>query len=84
MRHDPWLPQSLPPRGLSRSQAAEYVGVGVTKFDEMVGDRRMPKAKRIDRRLIWDRRELDEAFDRIDQSAEWPPEGTNLWDEVLV
>jgi len=32
------LPPSLPPRGLSRGQAAEYIGVGVTKFDELVND----------------------------------------------
>jgi hypothetical protein len=38
------LPPSLPPRGLSRGQAAEYIGVGVTKFDELVNDGRMPDA----------------------------------------
>ena len=43
----------------------------------------MPKAKRIDRRLIWDRHELDEAFESIEHSAELPPEETNSWDEVL-
>jgi hypothetical protein len=37
-------PDSLayPPRGMSRDEAARYIGVGVTKFDEMVADRRMP------------------------------------------
>ena len=49
------LPLSLTPRGLSRGQAAEYIGVGVTKFDEMVDDGRMPRPKRIDGRLVWDR-----------------------------
>jgi hypothetical protein len=34
---------------LSRAQAAEYIGVDVTKFDEMVDDGRMPKPKRIAR-----------------------------------
>ena len=33
------------------------------KFDEMVEDGRMPKAKRIDARKVWDRRALDLAFD---------------------
>jgi predicted DNA-binding transcriptional regulator AlpA len=56
------LPDSLPPRGLSRVQAAEYVGVGVTKFDEMVADARMPRPKRIDGRTVWDRVQLDKAF----------------------
>jgi predicted DNA-binding transcriptional regulator AlpA len=63
------LPPSLAPRGLSRLQAAEYVGVGVTKFDEMVADRRMPKPKRIDGRKVWDRIKLDEAFAALDDEA---------------
>jgi len=69
------LPPSLVPRGLSRAQAAEYIGVGVTKFDEMVDDGRMPRPKRIDGRIVWDRIKLDEAFDALDDeggpSNEW-------------
>lgn len=56
------LPAGVLPRGLSRPQAAEYVGVGVTKFDTLVGDGRMPRPKRIDGRRIWDRLALDEAL----------------------
>ena len=52
-------------RGLSRYQAAAYVGIGVTKFDELVADGRMPMPKRIDSRKIWDIRELDLAFDAL-------------------
>ena len=63
------LPLSLAPRGLSRVQAAEYIGVGVTKFDEMVDDGRMPKPKRIDGRNVWDRAQLDEAFAALDDGA---------------
>ena len=69
------LPLSLAPRGLSRVQAAEYIGVGVTKFDEMVDDGRMPRPKRIDGRNVWDRIKLDEAFaaleDEAGQKNEW-------------
>jgi predicted DNA-binding transcriptional regulator AlpA len=61
-----WLPLSLAPRGLSRVQAAEYVGIGCTKFDEMVADGRMPRPKRIDGRNVWDRMKLDEAFAALD------------------
>jgi len=63
------LPLSLAPRGLSRAQAAEYIGVGVTKFDEMVDDGRMPKPKRIDGRSVWDRMKLDEAFAALDDEV---------------
>lgn len=75
------LPISLAPLGLSRVLASEFVGVGVTKFDAMVDDGRMPKPRRVDGRKIWDRRELEEAFTAL------PVEGTeresaNPWDEV--
>lgn len=53
---------SYPPRGLSREEAARYVGVGVTKFDEMVADGRMPRPKRVDGRVIWDRLRIEAAF----------------------
>lgn len=58
------LTESLayPPRGLSREEAARYVGVGSTKFDEMIKDGRMPKPKRVDGRTVWDRVALDIAF----------------------
>jgi len=72
------LPLSLAPRGLSRGQAAEYIGVGVTKFDEMVADGRMPKPKRIDSRTVWDRIKLDEAFAALDDEAEQ----RNEWDDL--
>lgn len=58
----------LPPptrRGLSRVEAADYIGVGETKFDEMVRDGRMPKPKRIDGRKVWDVRALDTSFEAL-------------------
>ncbi len=73
------LPPSLPPRGLSRVQAAEYVGIGATKFDEMVSDGRMPKPKRIDGRTIWDRIKLDEAFAALDEGE---ARASNEWDRL--
>jgi predicted DNA-binding transcriptional regulator AlpA len=72
-----WLLLSLSRRGLSRVQAADYIGVGVTKFDEMVSDGRMPKPKRIDGRNVWDRVKLDDAFDALDDEA--APK-KNAWD----
>ncbi|MQW01379.1 hypothetical protein GHK46_29925 [Sinorhizobium medicae] len=58
-------PLSYPPRGLSREEAARYVGVGTTKFDMMVADKRMPKPRKIDGRTVWDRVELDIAFSEL-------------------
>jgi predicted DNA-binding transcriptional regulator AlpA len=58
-------PASITPRGLNRARAASYVGVGVTLFDEMVKDGRMPKPFKINTRTIWDRHKLDEAFEAL-------------------
>jgi hypothetical protein len=64
------LPPSLPPRGLSRVAAAEYIGVGVTLFEEMVADGRMPRPKRINNRKVWDRHALDAAFAALPNDGE--------------
>jgi predicted DNA-binding transcriptional regulator AlpA len=58
-------PLSYPPRGLSREEAARYVGVSTGKFDEMVRDRRMPKPRQVDMRTVWDRVEIDMAFSTL-------------------
>lgn len=72
------LPLSCPPRGLARGAAAEYIGVGVSKFDQMVADRRMPQPKRIDGRKVWDRIELNEAFSALPDDA-----SENEWDAAI-
>ncbi len=70
-------PAYLPePRGLKREHAAQYIGVGPTKFDEMVKDGRMPAPKRVDGRTIWDRFGLDTAFEDLPTKTE-----ANPWDE---
>lgn len=73
-------PAVLPPtkRGLSRILAAGYVGVGPTKFDEMVSDGRMPKPKRIDGRKVWDVRALDRFFEALPSDGDIDD---NPWDD---
>lgn len=56
---------SYAPRGLSRTEAARYVGVSPSLFDKMVEDGRMPPAKQINSRVVWDRAELDLCFDAL-------------------
>lgn len=67
---------SLEPRGLNRARAAAYIGVSPSLFDKLVLDGRMPKPKRINSRIVWDRQQLDEAFEVL-------PDGNdnNPWDE---
>jgi excisionase family DNA binding protein len=53
---------SYPPRGMSKEEAARYVGVSPTTFDRMIVDREMPKPRQMRGRTVWDRAELDMAF----------------------
>ena len=72
------LPPSLAPRGLSRVQSAEYIGVGPTKFDELVADGRIPRPTRIDGRNVWDRVKLDEGFAALAEDLA----AINAWDRL--
>jgi excisionase family DNA binding protein len=66
-------PLSYPPRGMSRDEAARYIGVGNTKFDEMVADGRMPRPKRVDGRVIWDRLKIEAAFTDLPEEKKVNP-----------
>jgi excisionase family DNA binding protein len=71
--------RAVPRRGLSREEAAQYVGISATKFDQLVRSGRMPKAKQIDGRKVWDVRRLDIAFDALpDQDGQV----ASSWDDV--
>jgi predicted DNA-binding transcriptional regulator AlpA len=62
-------------RGMSRTEAAQYLGVGTTSFDNMVKDGTMPKPVRLGGRVVWDIQALDAAFDRL-----VAPSTNNPWD----
>jgi hypothetical protein len=49
-------------RGLSEPEAALYVGLGASKFRELVGTGIMPRPHLIGRRRVWDIDDLDAAF----------------------
>jgi predicted DNA-binding transcriptional regulator AlpA len=70
------LEPQIMPRGLSRIEAATYIGVSPSLFDEMVRDGRMPNPKTVNSRVIWDRYRLDEAFEELPDKTE-----RNPWDE---
>jgi hypothetical protein len=55
------------PEGLSRCEAARYVGLGETSFDDAVKAGIMPKARRYPhaRRYVWLKRELDRALEEL-------------------
>jgi hypothetical protein len=69
----------IPRRGLSRDEAAMYIGISAGKFDEMVADGRMPEPVKIDSRKLWDIRSLDLAFDALPREND-ETEGST-WDD---
>lgn len=79
------LPPQLPPLGLSREAAAQYVGISATKFDELVNDGLMPAPKKIGSRKIWDRRAVVLAFSALrgDEDA-GEDDDYNEWDEAVA
>jgi predicted DNA-binding transcriptional regulator AlpA len=49
-------------RGFSEAEAAMYIGLGASKFAELVKDGRMPRPRVIDNRRVWDIDDIDAAF----------------------
>ena len=68
----------VPRRGLSREEAAMYIGISPSKFDQLIADGRMPGPRRIDGRKVWDIRQIDLAFDDLPRDTAAP----NSWDGV--
>ena len=52
-----------PKRGLTRDEAAHYIGVSPTTFDRLVNQKVMPKPIKAFARAIWDLKALDDAFE---------------------
>jgi predicted DNA-binding transcriptional regulator AlpA len=65
-----------PRRGLNRQEAALYIGVSASLFDELVRSGDMPKPLRIKRRTVWDRHQLDEFFEALSAPDD------NPWDDL--
>jgi hypothetical protein len=82
-RSDRGLPDGCLPRGLSRVQAAAYVGVGVTKFDHLVKTKVLPGPYRYPHcnRLVWDRHALDKAIDAL-AGGGLASSGFNEWEAL--
>jgi len=71
--------KSQPRRGLRREEAAAFIGISPTKFDQMVADGRMPKPKKIDGAAVWDLAQLDIAFDALPDEADDATAGHESW-----
>lgn len=64
---------------MNRVEAARYIGVSPSKFDELVKSGSMPQPKRVGKRKIYDRAALDTAFDLLAGVDDGDDEG-NDWD----
>lgn len=73
--------RSWPPRGMRAPDAALYIGIGKSKFFELVEAGHLPKPLRIDGCVVWDRLALDAAFGALnDKSANVE----NPWDTICT
>ena len=62
----------IPRRGLSRVEAAMYLGISPSKFDELRKDGRIRPAKVLDGRLIYTVERLDEFIDALPDENQAP------------
>jgi hypothetical protein len=67
----------LPRRGLSREEAAIYLGVGAGMFDELRATGVVSPPRLIKSRKLWDIRDLDMAFDNLPREDE--PDRAESW-----
>ena len=65
--------------GLSREEAAAYVGVGATLFDELVDAGSMPKPKMIKSRRVWSRMALEKAFALLPEEEQGKEKSSDPW-----
>jgi len=68
------------PLGLSREQAAIFVGLSAGTFDKHVREGVFPAPVHFGRRLVWHRRSLEEAMDRAFGRDKRRNEGPSLGD----
>ena len=69
-----------PRRGLSREEAAMYLGVSASTFDELRSLGKIEPARLIKGRKLWDIRELDMAFDALPRENQ-QPESSSWFDD---
>ncbi|WP_199914853.1 helix-turn-helix transcriptional regulator [Pseudovibrio sp. Alg231-02] len=62
---EPFRKKQISPRGLNKTQAANYIGVSAGLFERMIQQGLMPSARQIASRKVWDIQELDRAFDDL-------------------
>lgn len=78
MRAKEFAPISV--RGLRADRAAAYLGMGKTKFLELVEGGSLPKPVNLAGMKVWDRLDLDAAFDAAKEDT---PSERNSFDAIM-
>lgn len=65
-------PLPFPPRLLRAAEAAGYLGMGLTKFRELVAAGRIAQPTEADGLVRWERRDLDDYADGLHQRETAP------------
>ena len=61
---------AYPPRALRAEQAAAYLAMSKASFLRLVEDGTMPSAIKIKGMVIWDRHDLDDAFEELKRQSQ--------------
>jgi hypothetical protein len=87
-RHERLARCGLAPIGLSREEAATYIGVSPRHFDGMVCSGAMPPPKIAGERKLWSREALDRAFADLPDDAGGATHAGgasgDIWDQARV
>jgi predicted DNA-binding transcriptional regulator AlpA len=57
---------AYPPRAMRASRAAAYLSMSETTFLDLVKAKRLPKGKKLNGMVFWDRLDLDEFVERYE------------------
>jgi len=68
--------------GLGEAEAAAAIGISASKFRSLVAEKRMPSARRLDGRNIWDVDELRAAFKALPHH-DGEMEGPDSWADLV-
>jgi predicted DNA-binding transcriptional regulator AlpA len=74
---------SYPPRGMRADRAAAYLGMSTSSFNRLVDDKLMPKGKLIGGMVIWDRLDLDAAFENFKNPDDSRDDSGNSMHKIL-
>ena len=70
---------AYPPRALRADRAAAYLSMSVSTFHKLVADKMLPPAVHVGGMALWDRLELDSAFENWKAQGEDHEPPRNSW-----